>query len=441
MPSDDPSIVGPLLLQVILIALNAFFAMTEIAVISLNDNTVRRQAQSGDKKARRILPLLEHPSRFLATIQVGITLAGFLGSAFAAENFSDILVKWLVGLGVTLNPVTLDRIMIVVITLILSYFTLVFGELVPKRLAMQKSEAISRAVAPIINALATVMTPIVKLLTASTNVVARLFGAKDTAAQEQVTEEEIRMMLEQGEEMGNIQQGEMEMIENVFEFNNKTAEDVMTHRTQMCTISLDTEDQEIYSIIEEGGFSRYIVLDKDPDDVLGILYSRDFLMDRIRGQHTDLKQLIRPAYFVPETVPTDRLFADMRQRQVHIAVVLDEYGGVSGLVTLEDLLEEIVGNIYDEYDEAEEDLSMEEPGIWRMRGSTELETVEELLDVTIDCDQDTLSGLVTSQLHEIPEEAHGLKIVACGLELDVESVENHRVEWVRVRVLSTQEET
>lgn len=439
MSPDDPSLVGPILLQVVLILLNAFFAMTEIAVISLNDNAVRHQAQSGDKRARRILPLIDHPSRFLATIQVGITLAGFLGSAFAAENFSDILVNWLVGLGVTLSPVTLDRIMIVVITLILSYFTLVFGELVPKRLAMQKADAISRMVAPIINALAFVLTPVVKLLTGSTNLVSRLFGVKDTAAQEQVTEEEIRMLLEQGEEMGNIQQDEMEMIENVFEFNNKTAEDVMTHRTQMCAISVGAEDPEIYDTIDEGGYSRYIVYGKDPDDVLGVLYSRDFLMDRIRGSHTPLRELVRPAYFVPESVPTDRLFADMRQRKVHISVVLDEYGGVSGIVTLEDLLEEIVGNIYDEFDQAEEDISMVEPGVWRMRGATELETVEELLDVDIDCDQDTLSGLVTSQLQEIPDHAKGFKIKACGLMLEVESVENHRVEWVKVSALPKEE--
>jgi putative hemolysin len=423
-----------LLLLLILILLNAFFAMSEIAVITVNDNKIRRMAGDGNVKARKLAKLIAEPSQFLSTIQIGITLAGFLASAFAAESFAQRLAEWVVGLGVRINTSTVNTLAVVLITVILSYVTLVLGELVPKRVAMQKAEEIALFVAGAIQALAFVAKPAVRFLTFSTNMLVRLLGFNPEAGQDSVTEEEIRMMMDLGEEIGTIAKDEKEMIENIFEFNNKTAVEVMTHRTDMTALWIDEDQEEVKRTLLECSFSRLPVYGEDVDDVVGILHVRDYLVNSMKEQPGVLKDLLRPAYFVPEQVATDVLFRDMQRQKIHMAVVVDEYGGTSGIVTIEDLLEEIVGNIYDEYDdEVEADMESLGDGVWRIRGSVGLEELEELFHINLpNDDYDTLGGLIFSQLSSIPEEDSLPEIEVFGLRIRVEQIEDRRVEWAVV---------
>jgi putative hemolysin len=426
--SGDP-LLGQLLLQAALIALNAFFAMTEIAVLSCNENKIQRLAEEGNKKAARLAGFIEQPARFLATIQVGITLAGFLGSAFAAENFSDRLVQAILSWGWDVNVKTLNAVCVVVITLILSYFTLVFGELVPKRIAQKKAEAISLRISGVISAASAATAPLVWLLTASTNAVLRLFGINPNAEEEEVTEDEIRMMVDIGEEKGTIEADEREMIDNIFEFNDYAAEDVMIHRTDVWAISLEDTDEEIVSSIMESGLSRFPVYDEDIDDVIGILNVRDYLLNRLEEHPKPLRELIRAAYFVPHSVRCDVLFRDMQFKKIHMAIVVDEYGGTNGIVTMEDLLEQIVGNIYDEYDPAETEFEKIDESTYRISGGADLEEVSELLNVELPIDEyDTFGGMLFGQMNVIPEDGSQMELECYGLNIKVEKIEDHRVE-------------
>lgn len=338
-----------LLLQLLLILLNAFFASTEIAVLSLNENKIKLKAQDGDKKAQRMLKMLQEPSGFLSTIQIGITLAGFLGSAFAADNFAGSIGDWMAAL--TSMPVsTAHTIALIVVTLILSYFTLVLGELVPKRVAMKKPEAVASFTSGVVSGLSRVMKPVIWLLSASTNGMLKLFGIDPNEEEEQVTEEDLLMMVGVSEEGGNIDADEGQLIRNIFHFDNITAEDVMTHRTMVSALPLTASDDEILALISESGYSRIPVYDGQIDNIVGILVSRAYLVDRNEGKNTSLKDLMMDVFYVPETTAADHLFREMQQKKIHFAVVLDRFGGTSGIVTLEDLMEEIMGEIYDETD-------------------------------------------------------------------------------------------
>lgn len=435
MPSDP--IWPQLLLQVVLILVNAFFAATELAVISLNDNILRKHAEEGDKKAIKLLKVVESPTRFLSTIQIGITLAGFLGSAFAAGNFATRLSGWAAE-RFALGPDAIgavNTLAVVLITIVLSFFTLVFGELVPKRIAMQKGEKIANLACGVISSIAVVMRPVIWLLTVSTNGVLRLLHIDPNAESEEVSEEEIRMMVDIGEEKGAIETGEKEMIENIFEFNNMTAGDVMIHRTDVVMLWVDDSDEEIVRTIEETGLSRYPVYEEDADDVIGILNSRDYFLNARRESPRPVRELLRSAYFVPESVRTDVLFRDMQDKKVHLAIVVDEYGGTNGIITMEDLLEEIVGNIYDEFDpQVEQEITQLEPNLWKISGSADLEDVADALDIHLPEDEeyDTLGGLVFAQFSVIPEDGSHPEVEAFGLHIRVEELEDRRVEWALV---------
>ena len=442
--SEDP-LLPQILVLVILIFLNAFFAAAEIAVISLSEGKMRKLAEEGDKRAARLLKLIQAPDNFLSTIQIGITLAGFLASAFAADTFSGRLVRWLVDdCGVTALPErTLNAIMVVVITVILSYFTLIFGELVPKRLAMKKTEGVARATCGIVSALSVVFRPVIWLLAKSTNAILRLMRIDPKDTGEEVSEDEIRLMVDIGEEKGAIETAEKELIENIFEFNNNTAEDVMVHRTDMVMLWVDDPADEILRTIEESGMSRFPVYNENADDIIGVLNTRDFLLNAQRKEPRSVRELLRPAYFVPESVRTDVLFRDMQSKKVHMAIVVDEYGGTSGLVTMEDLLEEIVGNIYDEFDpQDEQDITRLEENLWRVAGSAELELLAEELDIDLPEDEeyDTLGGLVFSQLTAIPEDGSRLEVDAAGLHIQVVELSDRRVEWALVSKLEPEKE-
>ncbi|MEH7382154.1 hemolysin family protein [Bacillus sp. JJ1533] len=400
--------VVEILILVVLILLNSFFAASEMAMVSLNDNKVKMMADSGDKKAILLHRLLSNPSRFLATIQIGITLAGFLASAFAAGSFATYLTNWLVDIGLPVAPSIIDSLSVIVITLILSYFTLVIGELVPKRLALQKAEQISLIAARPLTILSKVTAPFVKLLTLSTNGLVRLFGVDPNAEDENVTEEEIRMMVDVGKERGTIQESEKFMINNIFEFDNKTVSDIMTHRTNIIAIPLDYTLKEIIHLVTVEKYTRFPVYDESIDQIVGILHSKELIkfVDDCNDLSFNLKDLLRDPYFVLESKHTNELFKEMQKNNIHMAIVIDEYGGTDGIVTIEDLIEEIVGNIFDEYDEYtiedEEYIQLDE-NTYSMAGTINLYEVEDLLKIDFPTDEyDTLSGFVIGQLGYIP---------------------------------------
>ncbi len=439
---DDP-IGSQILVQLLLILINAFFAATETSVVSLNENKIRKQADDGDLKAKQLLKMIESPTRFLSTIQVCITLSGFLASAFASDSFAALLVGLFVNAGFTLiSPAALHTICMILITLVLSYFMIVLGELVPKRVALQNPEKTASFACGTIRVVSKIFSPLVWLLSASTNGVLRLLRINPNEASEEVTEEEIRMMVDMGSETGAIEQDERAMIENIFEFNNTTAADVMVHRMDVVAIHVEDDDQEILKTIRESGLSRFPVYDSDIDDIIGILNTRDFLLNAQSQQPRPLRQLLRDVYMVPETVAADTLFSNMQKQKIHLAVVVDEYGGMSGIVTMEDLLEEIVGNIYDEFDPSE-DSEIEKLGenLWRVNGTVELETLAEALGVDLPLDQeyDTLGGMVFSSFSSIPEEGTHPEVTMYGLHIRVESICDHRVEKALVSKVETPE--
>ena len=432
------TIVFQLLVQVILILINAFFAATEIAVISLNANKLRKLEEEGDKMAPKLLHMVEDSSSFLSTIQIAITLSGFLGAAFAGDAFAEYLTAWVLSLGVGIPASVLNTISLVVVTIILSYFTLVFGELVPKRIAMQKSMEMARLSCRVVSAIATIAKPVVKLLSLSTNGMLRLLRMKVDVEEEQVTEDEIRMMIDLGNENGSINEDEKELLHNVFDFSDQTVSDVMTHAADVETISVDATRDEVLSTIRATGLSRFPVYGEDESDILGVLNARDFLVDWAVDGNKSVRELMRPAYLVPETLSADDLLKDMQIKKIHLAVVLDEYGELAGVITVEDLLEEIVGNIYDEFDPAEpQELEQLGENLWRVSGSLSVDDLADELDIEIpeDEDYDTVGGMILSCLRTIPEDGSRPLVQVNGLELQAEKVEDHRIRSVLVRKL------
>ncbi len=431
---ESDSILPQLLLQLVLIAVNALFAATEIAVISLNETKVRRMAEGGDRKAAKMLRMVTEPTGFLSTIQICITLAGFLGSAFAADNFSDKLVNWLINdcevSGV--SPSALDTISVIIITLVLSYFTLVLGELVPKRIAMKRSESIARAVSGLMIAMTAALRPIIWLLTVSTNGVLRLCGIDPEDNAEEVSEEEIIMMLDEGEEAGSIESGEKELIKNVFSLNDTTAEDVMVHRSQVTFLRRDDTRDALLNKIAESGYSRFPVYGENIDDIVGILYAKTYLTAQSRGERCEMKDFLMPPRFVHASTHINRILLDMQREHAHMAVVVDDYGGVIGIITLEDILEELVGEIWDESDEVIENIRERSDGSYDINGSTRLSDMCESIGCRIDSEADTVGGWVTEMLGGIPESGESFE--CGGMHVTVESTDERRVLKVNVNV-------
>lgn len=431
---ESDSILPQLLLQLVLIAVNALFAATEIAVISLNETKVRRMAEGGDRKAAKMLRMVTEPTGFLSTIQICITLAGFLGSAFAADNFSDKLVNWLINdCGVSgVSPSALDTISVIIITLVLSYFTLVLGELVPKRIAMKRSESIARAVSGLMIAMTAALRPIIWLLTVSTNGVLRLCGIDPEDNAEEVSEEEIIMMLDEGEEAGSIESGEKELIKNVFSLNDTTAEDVMVHRSQVAFLKRDDARTTLLNEIAESGYSRFPVYGENIDDIVGILYAKTYLTAQSRGERCEMKDFLMPPRFVHASTHINRILLDMQREHAHMAVVVDDYGGVIGIITLEDILEELVGEIWDESDEVIENIRERSDGSYDINGSTRLSDMCESVGCSIDSEADTVGGWVTEMLGGIPESGESFE--CGGMHVTVESTDKRRVLKVNVNV-------
>lgn len=430
-------IIKQLLVQLVLILLNAFFAATEIAVINLNPTKLRKMQEEGDKKAAGLLKLVEQPSGFLSTIQVGITLAGFLGSAFAADSFAKYLSDWLYyGVGFTaLSPEGINSLSVVIVTIILSYFTLILGELVPKRIAMQRPMEFAKIAGPVVSALSVVMKPVVWFLSASTNLLLRILGFSTEADEETVTEEEISMMVELGGAKGSIDEDEEEWIQNVFNFNDITVEDAMTRSNDVVSLETDMTNQEIMEIIEESGLSRYPVHNDNIHDVLGVLHTRDFFLNLNSENPKPIEELIRPAYFVPETIHADTLFQDMQREKIHLAVVINEYGETAGIITMEDLLEEIVGNIYDEFDPSEPpEIEQLDENLWRVSGGIYIEDLAEELDIDLEESEyyDTIGGMVLSGQRSIPKDGTTLTVEMAGLHIQVEKIKHKKIETALV---------
>lgn len=398
-----------LLLQLVLILLNSFFAATEIAMISLNEKKVKARAEDGDKKAKKMLSMIEEPTQFLSTIQIGITLAGFLGSAFAAENFSEglsvLLVKWLNISGAYIG--TINAISVVCITLILSFFTLVLGELVPKRVAMKHKEKLAEVVCGFISAMTTILKPIIWLLTVSTNGVLRIFGIDPNEKDEPVSEEDIVIMLDAGADEGTIDQDDIEYIKNVFKLDNLTAADVMTHRKKVVFVPDDATEEEILKIIEENEYTRMPVYSDTVDEIVGILHARDYLLSYKKPDFT-LKDAMFEPTFVPETMHLDLLFKEMQKEHNHIVVVVSEYGIPSGIVTMEDIIEELVGEIWDESDEAVENITKLKENEFLVLCTTSAEDFFEFFDLEPDelSEATTVNGWLIEKNGNIPDEGY-----------------------------------
>lgn len=433
-------IIKQLTLQLILILLNAFFAATEIAVISLNEKKVKAKAEDGDKTAVKMLKMIEEPTQFLSTIQIGITLAGFLASAFAADNFAERLSAFIannfavpeVYLGV------INDLSVVVITLILSFFTLVLGELVPKRVAMKHKERFAEMVCGTISALATILRPIIWLLTVSTNGVLRLMGIDPNEKDEPVSEEDIVIMLDAGADEGSLNQDDIEYIKNVFKLDRLTAADIMTHRKQIVFIPEDATEEEILKIIEENGYSRIPVYSDTVDEIVGILYSRDYLLKH-KNPGFELKDAMFEPIFVPETMHLDLLFKEMQVEHNHIVVVVSEYGIPSGIVTMEDILEELVGEIWDESDEAVENIKKVDDNTYRVLCTTSTEDFFEFFELEPDEESEatTVNGWLIEKSEIIPESGYTFEYE--NLLITVVSADELMTHEITVEVKETEE--
>ena len=425
--------ISNIVILIILILLNAFFAASEIAFISLNDARIEVQAKDGNKRAKLINKMLKDPSQFLATIQIGITLAGFLSSAFAVDTFADKVVPLFYTAIPSISIGTWRNIVIMLITVILSYFTLVFGELVPKRIAMKYAERVAYTSVYIIKFISKLTLPFVKLLTISTNVISKMFGVNSEES-EDITEEEIRMMINAGEEKGTIESQEKEMINNIFEFNDKIVSEIMVPRNDIFAIDMNaTISGMIETLTEDDKYSRIPVYEGTVDEIKGIVYVKDLITARKRG-NTKVKHIMKDAYYVSETKPVDELFNELRKNKKQLAIVIDEYGGTAGIVTMEDILEEIVGEIYDEYDDVEYKYEKINDTTYVFEGNVAIYDLEKILDIKIqEGDYDTLAGYLIDKIGKIPEKSEKIAYETQEAIYKIDKVKNKRI--VRVKII------
>lgn len=435
------TITGQLLLLFILTMTNAFFAASEMAMVSVDKKKLSVEAEDGNKKAKMLLDLLKEPSRFFSTIQVGVTAAGFFASGSAAKGLSDDLGRLLVRFGVPFA----DNVAFVLITVILMYFNLVFGELVPKRVALKYSEKFSKFAIGAINIIDKLMRPFVALLSFSTNSVLKLLGIETEGVEEKITLEEIRSMVEVGQEQGVINPIEREMIDGVIGFDDKLAEEVMTARTEVFMIDLEDPLEEYLDELLQLKYSRIPVYEGYVDNIVGILYLKDLLLEAYKAgfDNIDIRKILRPAYFVPERKNINELFNELQAKRQHMAILIDEYGGFSGIVTMEDLIEEIVGDIDDEYDQDEPELRKIDESVYIAKGTLSIRELNNKLDLELDEDSedyDTLGGFLIDQIGYIPENGQKVVVEYENLEFHIEEISDKRICWVRIVINEPKEE-
>ncbi len=445
MSSSDPG--SPLAVQFIflfaLIIINAFFAAAEMAVVSVNKNKIKILAQEGNKRAIAVQNLLENPNVFLSTIQVAITLAGFLASASAAVGLSDDLGRLLAGLGLS-HTVATD-LAVVVVTIILSYVTLVLGELYPKRIALQHSERIAMLAVRPIKCIAVFSKPFVWFLSASVNVLLRLTRQKVDMDDEEFSEDEVMSMLEVGQESGVLKEEGKKMINSIFAFDDKLAYEIMTPRTDVFSIDINDPMEEYIDELMELRYSRIPVYDDDSDRIIGILNIKDYLIKaREEGfDNVDIGTIIRKPYFVPETKNIDSLFYELQTTRQQIAILIDEYGGFSGIVTMEDIVEEVMGDIDDEYDEEEPEIQQIDDNTYLMDGAMDLDDINEELGTELESDNsETIGGFLIDILGEIPDESEEDRVVEFeNYIFKIESVKDRRIESVKLYIMPKKEES
>lgn len=421
--------LGPILLQIILIFLNATFASAEIAVISMNETKLKNLAAAGNPRAKKLASLTEQPARFLATIQVAITLAGLLGSAFAAENFAEPLVALMINAGISIPKNILQSISVVLITLILSYFSLIFGELVPKRIAMKKTEAMALGLSNLLYWVAKFFAPVVFLLTCSTNLILRLIGIDPNEADAEVSEEDIRMLLVEGNQQGTINADEREMIQNVFEFDDILVEQICTHRIDVTTLHISDSMETWESMINSSRHTYYPVCGENRDDILGVLDTKDYFRSKNKSREYIMENAVDKAYFIPETMKANILFQHMKQSRRYFSIILDEYGGMSGIITLHDLIEALVGDL-DEIEEPTKPKEIEQlaENSWRIQGYAELDNVSETIGITLPTENfDTYSGFICHLINRVPNDDESFECTFDNLVIHVHSVKNHRI--------------
>lgn len=419
---NDP--LGPSIgIQIILVFACMFFSLAAAGVEGASESRLKKAAEEGNKKAARMLPMVQEPDNFLFSMGAAAVLSGLFAAWFAASRFSPLLTL--------LSPRWAEAAVVLLAALVLISLCLY----VPRRLAAQKP-LFALGFFPAANGVYQLLRPLNAVFRLISSGILRLLGVRPGAPVEDVSEDEILMMVDAGEESGTIESAEKELIENVFEFNNMTAEDIMIHRTNMVVIWTDDTREEILRTIQESGLSRFPVCGEDVDDIVGILSTRDYLMNAQIDPPKPLDALLRKAYFVPESVHTDLLFREMQHQKVHMSIVVDEYGGTSGLLTMEDLLEQLVGDIYDEFDaEEEQEISPVGDNQWRISGSAPLESVYEALELPLDEDADeydTLGGLIFSKLSVIPQDGSRPEVDVPGMHIQVEEIAEHRVAWVLV---------
>lgn len=428
---DPANITSQLILIAVLTLVNAFFASAEMAIVSLNKNKLKFLEEEGNKKAKLLLKLMEEPTNFLSTIQVGITLAGFFSSASAATGISEDFAIYLDKFNIPYS----GQVALVIVTIILSYITLVFGELFPKRIALKKSEAIAMfSVKPIIY-ISKVAIPFVRLLSASTNILVRLVGLDKDDLDEKVSKEEIRSFVEVGREHGVINEIETEMINSIFKFDDKLAQEVMTPRTAVYVINIETPLNEYLDKLIDERYSRVPVYEDDIDNIIGILYMKDFFSEarKCGFENVDIRSIIHPPYFVPETKNIDELFRELQVSKKHMAILIDEYGGFSGIVSIEDLIEEVMGNIEDEYDEDEPTIKAVDKNTFIISGKLSISDFNDYFNARIESENyDTISGFIIENIGRIPKSTDEQNIECENLIFKIEEVKEKRIEKIKL---------
>ncbi len=428
---EPSNITSQLIIIAILTFINAFFALAEMAMLSLNKSKIKLLADEGNKKAQILIKLTEEPTKFLSTIQVGITFSSFLSIAFASAGLSDDLGFFLRTLGVPYS----SEIALIAITIMLSYIILVFGELFPKRVALQKSETIAMFLAHPIRFISKIMKPFVKLLSISTDSLVFLVGLDKEDIEQKVSKEEIKTMVEVGQEHGVINETEKEMIDSIFEFDDKLAYEVMTPRTDVYLIDIDRPLSEYVDELISEKYSRIPVYETEHDNIIGILYMKDFLVEsRKHGfENVNIRSILHRPYFVPETKNIDELFKELQLTKKHLAILIDEYGGFSGIASIEDLIEEVMGNIEDEYDDDEPHIMRVDNNTFIVDGMLSIDDFNEYFHVNIESDDyDTIGGFTINLLGHIPETTEEENLHYENLIFKIVEVKEKRIEKIKV---------
>lgn len=428
LDSDPGALVPQLLLIILLTAINAFFASAEMAIVSINKSKVKQLSKDGNSNAKLLEKLIQDPSNFLSTIQVGITLAGFFSSASAATGIS----KQLSSIMAPLNIPYYQEISMIIVTLILSYFTLVFGELVPKRIALKKAEKIALFSVKPIYIISKLTKPFIKLLSFSTFLILKITGNNDDV-EEKVSEEEVMSLILQSQEDGCIENDEKQMIDGVFSFNDKMAREIMTPRNEIFAIDLEDNIEQILERVLESGYSRIPAYKDTIDNIVGILYVKDLLTEakKVGFESINLQEILHEPYFVLETQKTNKVFKMLKENKVHLVLLFDEYGGVSGIVTMEDLIEEIMGEIEDEYDEEESTISQIDENNFYIKGNLTVSDFNNKFNSNIEVGEyDTINGYLLTVLGKIPHE--GTLIELENINLIINKVNNRRIEEIKV---------